>query len=92
MPKNIIDTAPALNLARQHGHAIEAASANIEILMQSIFDKVGQTSNADPQALYVIEAISCYADCALKQLKDINDSREQMMEIIANVMDGGKNA
>lgn len=92
MPKNSIDTAPALNLARKHGHAIEAASANIEILMQSIFDKVGMTSNIDPITMHVMDAVSCYADCALKQLIEINDSREQMMEIIANVMNGGKDA
>lgn len=92
MPKHSLDLAPVLNLARQHGHTIEAASANIGILMQSIFDKVGQASNADSQAMHVIEAISCYADCALKQLEEISKSRMQMMDIIANAMDGGKDA
>lgn len=92
MPKNNLDTAPALNLARQHGHAIEAASANIEILMQSIFDKIDQVNDVDPQMMDALNAISCYADCAIKQLAEVNESRMQMMDIIASVMDGGKDA
>lgn len=77
--------------ARQYGHSIEAASTNIDILIEAIFEKVGQVGSIDERTMQVIESISCFADCALKQLDEIKSCQQKMMGLIAVEMEGAQN-
>lgn len=90
--KSVSVPLPAFSKARQHGHAIEAATVNIEILMQSIFDKIDQTNGASPEIMDALAAINCYAVCALTQLAEVTANRAQMMDIIHDAMQGGCHA
>lgn len=83
---------PAFSTARQHDHETEAAMVNLEILMQSIFDKIDQISEASQQTLDVVAAINCYATCALTQVAAAKLHNMQMMDIVGTVMDGGRHA
>lgn len=83
---------PTFSTARQHGHEIEACAVNLEILMQSIFEKIDQISEASPQTMEAVAAINCYATCALTQVATLKANSEKMMDIIGTAMDGGCHA
>lgn len=83
---------PTFSTARQHGHEIEAAAVNLEILMQSIFEKIDQISEASPQTMEAVAAINCYATCALLQVTTLKANATQMMDIIGDAMHGGSHA
>jgi hypothetical protein len=90
--KSIPALQAAFSTARQHGHEAEAAMVNLEILMQSIFEKIDQISEASSQTTDVVAAINCYATCALTQVAAAKLHNTQMMDIIGTAMDGGRHA
>jgi len=62
---------------RMQMHEIETRAGEIEILMQTIFLQID--SATDPQS--ALNAINCYATCALRNVALINEHRGHVMAL-----------
>ena len=62
---------------RMQMHQIEARASDIEILMQTIFLKIDTA--ADPKS--ALDAINCYATCALRNAALINEHHGHVMAL-----------
>jgi hypothetical protein len=64
-------------------HDIESRACEIEILLETIFEKI-DSAVADPAK--ALESINCYATCALRNVALI---KEHHAHIMALTMEGG---
>lgn len=58
--------APDVDAIRQQVSDLEHQAGDVEILMAAIFDKLDGMSGHTPSGLDAINAINCFATCALR--------------------------